>query len=52
MEKWANFEYDRDFMIKVIAWWRVHNLVDAHVADAKASAEERAIKQAKRKGRR
>jgi hypothetical protein len=38
-------------MIKVVAWYKVHELVDAHVKDAQSQAEERAMRKAK-KGRR
>lgn len=35
--KWANGEYPRPFMAKVIAWHILHNAVEMHFNDAMTS---------------
>lgn len=49
LERWAQWDYERAFMVKVIAWYRLHNLVEAHIQDAVYRKQKL---EAKRKGRR
>jgi hypothetical protein len=51
LEKWATFGYDRDFKIKVMAWYRLSNLVSVHSQDAVLRIQEARAKKAKRKKR-
>lgn len=32
--QWENGGYDTKFMARVIAWYKLHNLVEAHAKDA------------------
>ena len=32
--KWESSDYPRWFKAKVVAWYNLHNLVDAHTQDA------------------
>lgn len=48
IEKWHRNEYDRQLMAKVIAWYRLHHLVEAHSQDKAIEDQKREA----RKGRR
>lgn len=44
--KWENGEYNQKFMTKVMAFWKLHNLIGTHTQDAINKESE---KQSKRK---
>lgn len=52
IERWINNEYPTRLKADVIAWHEGHNLIQLHTKDAVSKAEQRAQKQAKKKGRR
>jgi hypothetical protein len=51
LERWANYQYDRLFMVKVVAQYRLHNMIEAHNADEQTKAQKRAVRKAKRRRR-
>jgi hypothetical protein len=34
IERWATGDYPIPFMAKIVAWYRLHNLIEIHKADA------------------
>jgi hypothetical protein len=38
---WESNMYSRNFKVRVIAWYRLHNLIDSHKEAEKAKAIER-----------
>lgn len=45
--KWESRQYSRDFMVKIVAWFNLHNLVSLH---SEAAAQEAAEKKSKQRG--
>jgi hypothetical protein len=41
LERWSTFDYERQFMINVVAWYRLSNLVEAHSHDAVLRKQQR-----------
>ncbi len=44
LERWSTFDYERQFMINVVAWYRLSNLVEAHSHDAVLRKQQRDAK--------
>ena len=44
IERWENGEYENSFKAYVIAWHRLHNMVDTHVQDAAMTESKRRSK--------
>jgi hypothetical protein len=42
--RWTSGGYDRALMAQVVAWHRLHGLVEAHIGDAGNTAIERNAK--------
>jgi hypothetical protein len=41
MWRWESGKYPPEFMSKVVAWYRLHNMVEQHVQDAVNKASSR-----------
>ena len=50
LERWVGNKYDRRLMADVVAWHRLHGMIEAHLDDARARDYEK--QSARRKGRR
>jgi hypothetical protein len=49
LERWDNGGYSPRFMVRVIAWHKLHGLVATHIEDARNIAAEKAAKKARKK---